>query len=82
MSLYIKQVVIALDQFVNAILGGWADETLSARAHRQNYKYKWMIAEKLIDIIFFFQPNHCAKSYENELLRRQSFQMPAKNITS
>ncbi len=29
-----KQVAIAIDQLLNALLGGWADETLSARMWR------------------------------------------------
>lgn len=29
-----KQIPIALDQFVNTLFGGWADETLSCRAWR------------------------------------------------
>lgn len=28
------QVMVAVDQLVNTLLGGWADETLSARAYR------------------------------------------------
>ncbi len=26
---YLKQVLIAFDQLINALLGGWADESLS-----------------------------------------------------
>ena len=29
-----KQFLIALDQLANTLAGGYADETLSARAHR------------------------------------------------
>jgi len=29
-----KQIAIAIDQFLNALLGDWADETLSARMWR------------------------------------------------
>lgn len=28
------QIAVAFDQLVNTLLGGWADETLSARAWR------------------------------------------------
>lgn len=31
---YLEGVLIALDQFINAILGGWPDETLSSRCWR------------------------------------------------
>ena len=33
-----KQVAIAFDQLINTLLGGYADETLSARAHRMRVK--------------------------------------------
>lgn len=31
---YANKVLIAADQFVNALLAGWPDETLSSRAFR------------------------------------------------
>lgn len=31
---WLHQVAVALDQVANAVLGGYADETLSARMHR------------------------------------------------
>lgn len=34
------QVLVALEQFVNTLIGGWADETLSGRAHRRNFGNK------------------------------------------
>lgn len=59
MKHYIIQVLIALDQLVNAILGGWADETISARAYRlaeRNRSAKewgpWRIIEAAIDLLF------------------------------
>lgn len=33
-----KQVLVALDQLVNALFGGWADETLSSRCWRKRDK--------------------------------------------
>lgn len=33
-----KQFLIALDQLANTLVGGYADETLSARAHRDAHK--------------------------------------------
>lgn len=60
------QVLIALDQLLNALLGGWADETLSARAHR---KSDWR--RQAINALFFWQYDHCAASYWAERNRRQ-----------
>ena len=66
-----KQVLIAADQLVNAIFGGWADETLSARVWRnQGNSWYWKLLLKVIDGIFFWQDNHCQKSFDSEVLRR------------
>lgn len=64
------QFFIALDQVLNTVFGGWADESLSSRAHRLSEKGKtW--PKKLIDAIFFWQKDHCKESYESELERSQ-----------
>ena len=66
-----EQIPIAIDQLVNTIFGGWADETISSRAHRmQGKSRKWARLRKLIDAIFFWQKNHCESAYESELQRR------------
>ncbi len=68
-----KQFAIALDQVLNTVVWikgdgfGYADETLSARAWRlRDQSDAW----KRIDFIFFWDPDHCRKSYESELQRR------------
>lgn len=66
-----QQILIALDQFVNALCGGWADETLSCRAWREREKKKrWKIMRHVIDVLFFWQKNHCRQAFESELNRR------------
>ena len=66
-----KAILIALDQLVNAISGGWPDETLSSRC------WRWHVAGlrswpcKLVDVLFFFDPYHCRESFESERLGRQ-----------
>lgn len=65
------QFLIALDQLINTLFGGWADETISSRAWRQRHKRRWSIAVKLIDWIFFWDPNHCENAYYAEIRRRQ-----------
>lgn len=32
---YIKNVLIGVDQLVNAVIGGWPDESLSSRSWRE-----------------------------------------------
>lgn len=68
------QVLVALDQLANAMLGGFADETLSARAYRNDSpmgKRRWRIARRVIDAVFFWEPGHCFRAFMAELDRRQ-----------
>ena len=71
MRRYLKQVLIAFDQLINALLGGWADVSLSAHAWRQHLEGKRNWPYLLIDAILFFDGNHCRTSYESELERTQ-----------
>ena len=71
MRRYLKQVLIAFAQLINALLGGWADESLSAHAWRQHLEGKRNWPYLLIDAILFFDGNHCRTSYESELERTQ-----------
>lgn len=66
-----KQVLIALDQFVNTLCNGWADETLSSRCWRWELNGKRSWPRKLVDAFFFWDKNHCRESYESELKRLQ-----------
>jgi hypothetical protein len=72
-SKYMLQILVAVDQLGNAMLGGWADETLSSRAYRQRHKTRWTIAMNVIDTIFFWQDSHCYLAYLAEVERRQTF---------
>src|SRR5699024_4847335 len=64
---YFHQLAIAVDQLVNAALCGWADETLSSRAYRTQYKRRWQVIMRVINGIFFSQENHCRDAYLLEL---------------
>lgn len=65
-----KQVLIAFDQLLNAIFGGWADETLSSRAYRWEQSGKRSWPRKLIDLLFWWECKHCLDSYVSERERR------------
>lgn len=66
----LEQGIVALDQWVNTRLGGYADETISARSYRNRVKKKrWAFSYKLINCIFFWQDDHCKKAFENEIAR-------------
>lgn len=76
MKHYLHQVLIAIDQLFNALLLGWADETLSSRAYRawRNGRLFGKILKPLIDGIFaaLGDDNHCEESYMSEKDRRQN----------
>lgn len=65
------QILVALDQLVNTLMGGMADETLSARAWRNHMKGRRSWPAKIIDTIFFWQKDHCREAYESEVERKQ-----------
>ena len=65
------QVLVALDQVVNTLIGGWADETLSSRAYRHKKDGSRLWPAWIIDHIFFWQEEHCRSAYESELERTQ-----------
>ena len=69
-----KQVLIAIDQLLNTLLLGMADETLSARLWRLQHP-----AHKFVDTLFFWDREghvrHCELSYRAELLRHH---LPAR----
>ena len=72
-----KQFLIALDQLINTLIPasgegfGKADETISARAWRLRERGPWNVALIVIDFLFFFDKNHCEKSYLSEAKRKQ-----------
>ncbi len=70
---WVYQVTIALDQGVNTLLGGSADETMSCRCFRLDHILTYRILETGINGMFFiFQgPHHCRHAYMKEILGRQ-----------
>lgn len=72
---WLYNVIIALDQLFNALIGGGADETLSSRTYRgailaKNPRKRWRVLYKIINAIFF-DKNHCKTAYESEKNRKQ-----------
>lgn len=69
---WLLQVLLAVDQLLNAVCGGWADETLSSRAWRlESRSAGWRRTRQAIDGLFclFGQRQHCFESYTSERLR-------------
>ena len=68
----LDEIPIAIDQLINTLFGGWADETISSVAWRKRHEGKgWAILRRVIDTLFFWQTNHCRTAYESEKKRRQ-----------
>ena len=70
---YAKSVGIAADQLINAVLGGWPDETFSARAYRIGVldgRKGWRRVVWFINKLFFWQRNHCRGAYAKERERK------------
>ena len=65
---YPKRVFIALDQLLAVVLfGTMPDETISAMAHRR----QWKRTEAFINWLFR-DPNHCAMAYLAEMTGEQN----------
>lgn len=70
---YGKALLIALDQLLNALCGGWPDETISSRAWRWELSGTRSWPRKLIDglALILGDRDHCRESFESERLGRQ-----------
>lgn len=72
MKFWLWQILVALDQLGNAMLGGWADETLSARAYRADRDGKVLgrIFRPMFDWVFerlADEQDHCARAHASEV---------------
>ena len=70
---YCKAVFIGLDQLINALFGGWPDETISSRAWRWGLAGVRSWPRKLLDglALILGDKDHCRESFESERLGRQ-----------
>jgi len=73
MKFWLKQIAVAFEQCLNALLGGWADETLSSHAYRLEMTGKpFGFMRRVIDAVMFLDPDHCRESYLSETKRMQA----------
>jgi hypothetical protein len=74
---YVIRVLISFDVLVNVILGGVPDSTISARVGYNAIRGKtWaLVAEKVINTLFFFRPNHCRSAIKGDYLRAAEEQL-------
>lgn len=71
---YPLRLLLAIDQLLNvAICNGMPDETMSSAAYRMERDGRfWGFMRPVIDFLASpWQPSHCRKAYESELLRLQ-----------
>ena len=68
LKFYFWQLLLAVDQLINAIFGGWADETMSSRLYRLDAdgRFWGFVLRPLVDLVFFFEPSHCYQAYLSE----------------
>ena len=56
----------SFSQVLNVLLlNGDANESVSGRAYREN----WSAAAKILDSVFWFDPDHCSNAYLSDLAR-------------
>jgi len=63
-KLYIKNILIGIDQFFNTLFGGSPDETISSRVFR--YKDSNVVAKTTCEVLDWIDPNHCEDLLEPE----------------
>lgn len=73
MKAYFFNVLLGLDLFGSAVLGGKPGETLSGRAGaaQAQGKLRGKILAPLIDLIMR-DPKHCANAVRNDMIRAQA----------
>lgn len=70
-SLYFWNVLVAIDQLFNTILGGDPDETLSSRMGKHVREGRCKLCKVICLLLNKIDPNHCEKSIEPEEGSRQ-----------
>jgi len=60
---YLFNILIAADQFLNTVLGGDPDETISSRAAKQSRGWGWHVLGAILETI---DPGHLARSREDD----------------
>ncbi|MED3562235.1 hypothetical protein [Bacillus xiapuensis] len=66
MKRYIWNLLIAVDQFFNALFFGDPDETMSSRMGKHVAKNDCPFCNLVCKFLNFFEKDHCVKSIEND----------------
>lgn len=79
MKWYLINLFCAIDQLINALFGGWCDETMSSHAYRlwrDRKPFGWLM--RVYDLLFVWQTRepgaigHCHGAYLKEQRHYQS----------
>ena len=75
MPKYLLTILNSFDIFLGSFIpGAYEFETISSRAFRENWKI-----QKVIDIVFFWEKDHCESSYWSGVNKRNSFPILRKD---
>jgi len=75
---YLTRLGDATSQWLNVALGnGMPDESLSGRAHRittleDSPPWRWRTVRRIADALFFWQDEHCAWAFWEDIYRSRS----------
>lgn len=70
---YVYEVLLAVDQLGNAILNGDEDMSISARSYLISVRDGKDFHRKWIDLVFFWQTDHCKNAFISEYIKRKEF---------
>ena len=59
---YLRNLLVAIDQLLNTILGGDPDETISSSLGKRD----WWLGRFICWVLDFFDKNHCEKVREQD----------------
>jgi hypothetical protein len=66
--MYLTRLAAWLSQGVNCVLlAGHQDQTVSARCYVNKHRHVWAFARDAINLLFFWQPDHCQASYQRDI---------------
>lgn len=64
---YLVRCMAWISQGFNLLIGGHHDQTVSARAYIKRYNLVWGFVYRIINMIFFWQEDHCFESHLDDL---------------
>jgi hypothetical protein len=64
-----REIGVGLTQLLNAFCGGYASECFSSRCWRLREYRPFNVVYRVVNVIFFWQPNHCKASYDAQVAR-------------